>query len=817
MAFIWGFAKEYGSWVWSKMMAADETNSHAIHRTAHGPNLPPRSSGISEGITEIQSDDDSDRGEKGVTEAETEGKPAGDVPRSVPNATPVKDPRLKLGPRQIRVLSIETAPENENSTNGPIRCTLETVDLDDWTPFYRQFSQVFELWKSLFLKFFDWRMISIAYRCKVRDGHTGLATMPIKDLWKLIVNEIYLLSKAKFNVSAMEDIHVLEPRWNWGDYIALSYVWGDSNDREKILVDGHEVSVTKSLFHALQRLSRSFEIRERHFKVWVDAVCINQDDLEERAREVQKMHMIYSGALAVRAWVGLPPPASDTMAFSTARTWLDEVREINPFETTVSLVPNLEVARSLGTLAYAILFQTYWSRVWIVQEVSLASSLLFWYGDWSFTETDLMRLIHLFHHSGLLLTYPDIFGSAISDKVFQLEANRIFARLSHLRLSNKFLDISDTLNLKGILDLAKSAKATDPRDNVYGLLALLPKAVSAEIHPNYSAGFDVWDAYTSFSKACFVGEGNLNILARVRMYHSDGHNLPSWAFDLSSNNQSLSSTTHAHNTKHDANKNWDKQATLTFSDDNRIMFCEGVFVDSIMTLGASRQLKDGQNLWLPTEPEVEPSTVDTGPYLVPVNETSKLALARVLCHDSNYKFSDGPSLLDVPWIQERQLAPAEYQKIIFATINQDMHRNNEARRWSTFIATTTLYFVFRLLLYANAAFPIHGVALRHYFDSTEEYCPDIETYIEIGYKAFEITYDTRLCTTKEGLIGTAPKDARLGDKIAVLAGCDMPALLRPKGEHYEYIGACFIEGLMKGEAVASVARGDVSAEIISIC
>lgn len=144
---------------------------------------------------------------------------------------------------------------------------------------------------------------------------------------------------------------------------------------------------------------------------------------------------------------------------------------------------------------------------------------------------------------------------------------------------------SDPLPLYHILPVAQSAKATDPRDKVYGLLAFRLKAVSAWIHPSYSTDFDVWDAHTSFSKACFIGEGNLNSLARVRVYHSQSRNLPSWAFDLSLDHYYILMQTREK--KHDANKNWDKRAAPTFSDDNRIMFCEGAFGDSIMVLEAA--------------------------------------------------------------------------------------------------------------------------------------------------------------------------------------------------------------------------------------
>jgi hypothetical protein len=75
----------------------------------------------------------------------------------------------------------------------------------------------------------------------------------------------------------------------------------------------------------------------------------------------------------------------------------------------------------------------------------------------------------------------------------------------------------------------------------------------------------------------------------------------------------------------------------------------------------------------------------------------------------------------------------------------------------------------------------------------------------------------RLFTAAGGLIGTVAAQAIVGDKIAVLLGCDMPVVLRPKGNYYQYIGSCFVEGLMDGEAVRGLEDGRVKTEIISLC
>ncbi|PSN64729.1 hypothetical protein BS50DRAFT_498853, partial [Corynespora cassiicola Philippines] len=98
-------------------------------------------------------------------------------------------------------------------------------------------------------------------------------------------------------------------------YAALSYVWNPEIDPstsprgdekvadlrfETISCNGIAVSITPNCFSALEHL------RQLHhsFTVWVDAICINQNDDKERAHQVRLMSDIYSGAHTTYVWLG---------------------------------------------------------------------------------------------------------------------------------------------------------------------------------------------------------------------------------------------------------------------------------------------------------------------------------------------------------------------------------------------------------------------------------------------------------------------------------------------------------------------------------
>ncbi|TDZ22179.1 Heterokaryon incompatibility protein 6, OR allele [Colletotrichum orbiculare MAFF 240422] len=86
-------------------------------------------------------------------------------------------------------------------------------------------------------------------------------------------------------------------------YVALSYVWGDATDLRPITLDGQCFFVTQNLEAALRNLRHpSWGVR-----VWVDAVCINQADLAEKAAQIKMMGRIYQQAESVHAQVMLTP------------------------------------------------------------------------------------------------------------------------------------------------------------------------------------------------------------------------------------------------------------------------------------------------------------------------------------------------------------------------------------------------------------------------------------------------------------------------------------------------------------------------------
>ncbi|KAF2135365.1 uncharacterized protein K452DRAFT_239048, partial [Aplosporella prunicola CBS 121167] len=93
---------------------------------------------------------------------------------------------------------------------------------------------------------------------------------------------------------------------NRPNYLCLSYTWGKQDSKKSISLDGYRFPVGENLSSALHQIRR----RDEEIKIWIDAICINQNDIPERNSQVEMMGQIYSAAKKVLVWLG--PAAEDS-------------------------------------------------------------------------------------------------------------------------------------------------------------------------------------------------------------------------------------------------------------------------------------------------------------------------------------------------------------------------------------------------------------------------------------------------------------------------------------------------------------------------
>jgi hypothetical protein len=136
-----------------------------------------------------------------------------------------------------------------------------------------------------------------------------------------------------------------------------------------ISIDGQRFDIRPNLNLALLRLRPA----THDLVIWIDAICIDQENTEERNEQVKKMRIIYQQAREVRVWLGEAANSSElSFQFMKDPATLSQLQD-----STSAIYKKFKARQSLPVL-YALgdLFgRSYWSRVWIVQEVASAKNI----------------------------------------------------------------------------------------------------------------------------------------------------------------------------------------------------------------------------------------------------------------------------------------------------------------------------------------------------------------------------------------------------------------------------------------------------------
>lgn len=180
--------------------------------------------------------------------------------------------------------------------SGPVRCTLKHYSID--AP-----SASTELKTALDAHDNPWSGSTDALKLRIENDDHPL-TGRMKGLgsgeragWQPGISENLLKGNYAWakEVAPKRDV---PGRFAWGDYIALSYTWGDPKETREIFVNGKSVQVTVNLEAALRALCNKAPVKAG-LKLWIDALCINQDDDDEKAVQVKRMANIYQRAYAL--------------------------------------------------------------------------------------------------------------------------------------------------------------------------------------------------------------------------------------------------------------------------------------------------------------------------------------------------------------------------------------------------------------------------------------------------------------------------------------------------------------------------------------
>ncbi|KAK7756685.1 hypothetical protein SLS62_001126 [Diatrype stigma] len=347
---------------------------------------------------------------------------------------------------------------------------------------------------------------------------------------------------------------------------ALSYVWGTDLSNDPIFVGGNPFFITKNLHTILRGLRR----RDVNRRIWVDAICINQEDLEEKTHQIRLMRDIYTKAGDTIVWLNEhqgPLRDEDQPLYASHSGPLREGYggfEFDQYDLVAILNECLKYPAETpkteeSLIAYTMLdlcknrifLNEWWRRVWTLQEATLPRKApTIHYRGHTFSFDDLFKALRFFRtvipfgeRSEEILRESRSADLRTAADAIKRTKSRVLDRIPMLLEYRPGLQRqerrSEIKTFTSLLGHTSHSRATNPRDKIFALESLLPERGLGElINVDYSE--DISDVFRRATARSFNSpdSGQLHLMVYFNfLFESQsrkGENLsgPSWVLDL---------------------------------------------------------------------------------------------------------------------------------------------------------------------------------------------------------------------------------------------------------------------------------------------
>ncbi|KAI1422520.1 heterokaryon incompatibility protein-domain-containing protein [Xylaria sp. FL1777] len=594
-------------------------------------------------------------------------------------------------------------------------------------------------------------------------------------------------------------------------YEALSYAWGDPGKTAPIKLSGHDIEVTSNLHSALKDLRYTDKPR----CLWVDAVCINQADLQEKSQQILLMGLIYSRARRVLIYLGPTDPGVH-QAIESIGVLNSKFKALH-FERYMSRLNVLgSWVRVLFTYwpsqrplpadfdwrpVVKLLQRPWFERTWIIQEAILARRGLVICGDQSVPWLTFERVAHdIYMYHNTIKSIPDY--DTIHEAVEGLDMMRM-ARRDQDRLHTK--SVSARLNwgrleeYMKLLDLVYDTRGflcSNPRDKIYGLLGVTNENIQNRfIIPNYD--LPVEEVFKSFVLWDVLNNHSLRVLGLSSNKASTTYSLPSWTPDFTKLSDRNPFLRREKRVSFSASGKTAVEAHL--SEDGKILCLKGQVMDRVHTVATTY---DRSNIQIYIPPN---------PFDRVIGEAKQAQWYRNLRMKQEWL----AEVLSIASAAFDRLEANKFPLLDFYTTTKatsiqvlGMPRRPEWELlWRTLTCNHTeilrivpSYYREWVIAYTDlirGGFQAEKDAVRTWLPRAQQ--------IESGIAYF--AKGRRFAGTDGGLIGWVPEETIEGDMIVILYGGKVPLVVRHDSEgKYRLIGECYIHGLMDGKAIRAKGR-----------
>lgn len=502
------------------------------------------------------------------------------------------------------------------------------------------------------------------------------------------------------------------------------------------------MSIGRNLNSALRHL----RYRSKTRRLWIDALCINQNNTDERSKQVSIMNKVYSTAERVVSWLGKEQDGCEKAIALLQKIY--QAVEADPFTQIVRPITDdpdgwadrdtpVKWTHDQMNGVYALLDRPYFERAWIQQEILLATDILFQCGHAMLTEQGMWR------------SATCLFGKLPYDNVLSpitlADWDRIVTRAMELgtrRLARRMSQADhEKVSLIGIRPNSHALRCSDPRDKTYALLGLMnQRDTDLHILPDYSR--NVAEVYMDITRMKSIAHQTLELLWSCEL-STRVLDIPSWVPDWSTPMKRKSYPRF----------NWSVcgfiSAQFAFAGERctasgiRVAEVSAVYGHSLKTFDTF-----GDSGY----------TLD---FLDAIEPSSKV-LSR--------PYKNGQSLYEAycRTLTRNKLSDTEACEAGFHDTKRCLSGFEEY--WKT-----------------NSLARIDSSGVLDRMSTELEGNDSVQT--DCGY------------------IGLAPAGTQIGDIVSILLGCHQPIMLRPNDSTdrcertYSVVGACYVHGIMNGEAI----------------
>ena len=577
------------------------------------------------------------------------------------------------------------------------------------------------------------------------------------------------------------------------EFEALSYTWGDPTDRVPIEANGETILVTKNLGTALWYLRKESDCRY----LWIDAICINQDDINERSKQVALMGEIYRAARRVVSWLGIRDSFFDpfiemehaTLLFRHIRFLKEylpfqEYLESNGSQKPYSYFQDHQKTFNNGLYSLQLLIgererekPSYWQRAWIIQEVASAQTLILQSGPYIISEEDI-ELVTDFISSPKVALLMDrryeqrkLRSYLQSDSFIPISIYRSLLHSSKKDEGKQTARIRRPFELLTLLRHNRSRLCADKRDKVYSVLGL--SNLTNNNHPRISIDYNksIMEVYIGAVQAIIESSSTLEVLCSANLAEATNSlGLPSWVPNWGAH---IGSDTcdRPISYKHQR-ATGSTPASFTFWLDKtiHILSVTGFCFGSILELKDPFVKFDAD---IAEEDDAVSRLINyTSLYhqlSQAYKEMAKFLYPKPLSGDLfRHTCSLGLLLYDL--------------KDSFQNLMDDLELNVDSDQVS------------------DGPIKFSGSRFRYKLMASS-----INAHCMFALQQTPLKESTKFA---DGAIGIAPSGVvRKGDLICLLLGCSTPLILRPTGNRYLVVCAAYIDNLMDGSAMVYLEDG----------